>query len=216
MKRTRDQVFIWPSWVSKLIAGESQCEWAIWFKAHYQFDKVSSDFNLARWTINHQKALQERRRELETRGYRVLVEDQNSFHWQFKPCITISGKADIVAFGETSLSGGDADNFALIEDIKTGRQKTSDFVQVVLYMMFLPKALPQYTETKFEGTIVYRDGANVTIPPDAVDDESLTDIIWETLIKVSGPEAGCRCVPSSKECSYCDITKSDCPPRIEK
>ena len=38
----RSNPFIWVSWLSKLMAGEKQCEWASWFRAHYIWDKVPS------------------------------------------------------------------------------------------------------------------------------------------------------------------------------
>jgi len=38
----RDKPYIWITWLSKLIAGESQCEYASWYKAHFKTAKSSS------------------------------------------------------------------------------------------------------------------------------------------------------------------------------
>ena len=45
----REQPYIWATWVSRLLAGESLCEWAGWFRAHYQdWVKPLSGFDSAR------------------------------------------------------------------------------------------------------------------------------------------------------------------------
>lgn len=215
-KELRDKIFIWPSWISKLVAGESQCIWAAYFKAHYKYDKKPSDFNLAKWTIQHNALLQERRDALERLGFRVLIEDQNSFKWYYKDDVIISGKPDIVAFGQDEDMNGIMQPVATIEDAKSGKAKTSDHVQVMLYMLILPKAISIYSDIKFDGCIVYKDGIkNVDIPFEAANDESLKRIIWNTIETVIGDEAGCRRVPSHNECKWCDITKEDCPARME-
>ena len=37
----RDSPYIWVTWLTKLLVGENYCEWAGWFKAHYErYDKV--------------------------------------------------------------------------------------------------------------------------------------------------------------------------------
>ena len=32
----RDHPYIWATWLPRLLVGDNSCEWAIWFKAHYQ------------------------------------------------------------------------------------------------------------------------------------------------------------------------------------
>ena len=54
MATKRDGVFVWITWLSRLMAGEQNCEWAIWFKARYEhYDKAPSDFDTAKWNIEH-------------------------------------------------------------------------------------------------------------------------------------------------------------------
>lgn len=217
MKTKRDKVFIWPSWISKLVAGEVQCEWCYWFKAHYKTDKSkSTDFSLATWCINHNKLIQTRRTELEALGYTVKVEDQNSFY--FTPPgknFTISGKADIVAFKSEIGADGEYEFEYIVEDAKTGKCKTSDFVQVLFYMYMLPVAHASYMDKNFSGTIVYRKGVdNQPVPSAAKEDIKLKNNIWSTINLIAGNEEHCRRVPSYNECKRCDICKGNCPSRV--
>jgi len=116
MKIKRDNAYIWITWLTKLIAGEQQCEYQAWFKAHYKHDKVSSgDFNLTKWTIAHNKLLHKCRDEFEVDGFKVTIEDQNSFRLRLPNNSTISGKVDVVALKLPEK--------ALVVDCKTGRCK---------------------------------------------------------------------------------------------
>ncbi len=93
----RSNPFIWVSWLSKAMAGEKQCEWACWFRSHYQWEKLPSGLDLAKWAANHAELLQARRATLEAEGFTVYVEDQNSFTLIGETGIEVSGKPDIVA-----------------------------------------------------------------------------------------------------------------------
>lgn len=230
MKKKRDNPFIWPSWISKLVAGEVQCDWCYWFKSHFQYDKQPSDFNLAKWTIQHTQLIRSRRDALEKLGYKVKIEDQNSFKITLElrlqtyqdeseiVRVTISGKPDIITIGkeeDARMSGVMHDCFT-VEDCKTGSCKTSDHVQVMLYMLLVPKGISEYKDIRFDGTIVYKLGIkNAEIPAAAAyDDESLKKVIWDHIKLIVGPEDKCRKIPSRNECGRCDITKADCPERI--
>ena len=59
---------------------------------------------------------------------------------------------------------------------------------------------------------MYRDGAEKYIPATAIDSdfrEGLHDLIRRVV-----SEEPARRVPSPTECSWCDLTKLDCPERI--
>lgn len=222
-KKQRDCPFCWPSWISKLVAGEDQCIWKYWFKSHFMYDKTSSDFNLAMWNVKHTDLVRTRRDALERLGYKVFLEEQNSFKITLPmddeqtKFITISGKADIVAIGqeEDEKVTGLMHDIYLVEDAKTGSCKTSDHIQVMLYMMWLPLGIPKYKGKKFSGTIVYKLGIpNVDIPAEAAEDESLKRIIWNTVNQITGDEVDCRKVPSRKECGWCDISCENCNERM--
>lgn len=204
MKQKRDNVFIWVTWLTKLIAGEQQCEYASWFKAHFQYDKLPTDFSLTKWSIKHTQLLHKRRDELEKEGYVVKVEDQNSFKLKCPKGIVVSGKADIVAFGNFQR--------VVVEDCKTGKHKNSDQVQVMLYMMFLPKCLKEYEDARFDGNVVYTDSI---LPISWTDiDCDLRRWVWSWVKKIGGKHP-CRKVPSYGECEWCDISKEYCPERVE-
>jgi hypothetical protein len=57
--------YIWVTWLTKLLAGEDQCQYAPWFKAHFKFDKVDRGFDLAAWTAEHAAMVRARAIELQ-------------------------------------------------------------------------------------------------------------------------------------------------------
>ena len=65
----RDGTYVWATWLSRLMAGDSSCEWGAWFKSHFQgYAKAPSDFDLAAWTIKHTRLLRELRIERQAAG----------------------------------------------------------------------------------------------------------------------------------------------------
>ncbi len=219
MKKARQKPFVWPSWITKLIAGEDHCFWKSWFKSHFQnYDKTPSTFDAAMWNVKHTTLLRSRVDVLTGLGHRVLIEDQNSFKLDYcsnagHSC-TISAKPDILAFGQV---GCPPEEFAEISDAKSGRPKTSDSVQVWMYQILLPLAVPDYATTKFSGCVVYPESVpNVDIPNTIADDEGLRDQIFSTIDKIIGPEVACRKTPSKMECRFCDITSADCAQKFRE
>ena len=80
MARAREHPYIWATWLARLLAGESHCEWAGWFRANYQaWTKPTSDFDQTRWMMDHTALVTEARESREHLGYEVFTEDQNSF-----------------------------------------------------------------------------------------------------------------------------------------
>jgi hypothetical protein len=199
----RPNPFIWASWISKLMAGEKQCQWASWFRSHYVWDKVPSGLDLAKWTAEHAQLLQARRAALEAEGFTVYAEDQNSFTLMGKTGIQVSGKPDIVA-----IRGPEA----YVEDCKTGTPRHSDHFQVLVYMLSLPHVDGPCKGRKVEGRIVY--GNTVVDVPLSKIDADLKELFRRTVLTIGGPEPA-RKVPSWGECRYCDISRADCPERIE-
>jgi hypothetical protein len=199
----RSKPFIWISWLSKVMAGEKQCEWAPWFRSHYIWDKVPSGLDLAKWTADHAQLLRARRAALEAQGFTVYAEDQNSFTLIGKTGIDVSGKPDIVA-----IRGQEA----YVEDCKTGTPRHSDHLQVLLYMLCLPHVEGPWKGRKLDGRIVY--GNTIVDIPSSKIDTNLKDLFRKTVLTIGGQEPA-RKVPSWGECRYCDISRADCPERIE-
>ena len=199
----RSNPFLWVTWLSKLMAGERQCQWASWFRSHYEWAKVPSGCDLARWTADHAELLRTRRAILEAEGFTVYAEDQNSFTLTGKTGIEVSGKPDIVA-----IKGPDA----YVEDCKTGTPRHSDHLQVLVYMLSLPHVEGHCKGRRLEGHIVYKNMV-VDVPSSRIDD-NLKELFRKTVLTIGGPEPAKK-VPSWGECRYCDISKGDCPERID-
>ena len=190
------------SWLSKQIAGEDSGRWKLWFKAHNKFEKVPGDFNLAKWTVDHTDMLQARTEELRGEGYEVFVEGQNDFKLDGKNGATLSGKADIVAI---------RDDDACVVDCKTGGDKNSDKIQVLLYMLALPINAPHCRGRRLRGEVQYRSGL-VHIPPEEVDSH-LRERLRRFMDIAAASEAPLK-VPSYSECNFCGLTAADCPERV--
>ncbi len=200
----RSNPFIWVSWLSKLMAGEKQCEWASWFRSHYVWEKLPSGLDLAKWTAGHAQLLHARRAALEAEGFTVYAEDQNSFALTGKTGIGVAGKPDLVA-----IRGPEA----YVEDCKTGTPRHSDHFQVLVYMLSLPYVEGPWKGLKLNGRLVYSNKV-VDIPASKVD-ASLRELFRKTVLTIGGPKPARR-IPSWGECRYCDISRADCPERIER
>ena len=112
MARAREHPYIWATWLARLLAGEAHCEWAGWFRAHYQdWTKPTSDFDSARWMMDHTALVNEARTSREKLGYEVFTEEQNFFTLRGKAA-TLAGKPDLIA-----VKGNDL----VIVDAKTGK-----------------------------------------------------------------------------------------------
>ena len=203
MPRPRESPYIWATWLARLLAGEASCEWASWFRSHYQdWAKPPSDFNSTQWMLDHTALVNKERESREKLGYTVFTENQNSFRVRGRSA-TVAGKPDLIA-----VKGGDA----VIIDAKTGKPGPHHAAQVLIYMYALPKALQEYRGVEFRGHVVYPE-SQVEIPVSAVD-EKFTERLG-SLIRRLASETPARRVPSAQECAFCDITKADCWERVE-
>ncbi|MEN6369511.1 MAG: PD-(D/E)XK nuclease family protein [Thermotogota bacterium] len=201
----RTDPYIWVTWLTKLLAGESQCEWAAWFRAHHSdYDRLPSDFDLAAWTVEHNELVQLRREQLLDEGWQVYVEDENAFKRIGKTGIVVSGKPDILSL---------RDGKAIIEDCKTGRPRTSDQLQVLVYMLLLPIGNPRCTGVKLSGRVTYRSGA-MDIPLTSLD--AVFRAKFVELVQRIGGEKPLPKNPVWSECHWCDIGPADCLYRVDQ
>ena len=107
------------------------------------------------------------------------------------------------------------DGRVVVYDAKTGQESASHIAQVQLYMYLLPKSnLVQWKGMggKLEGAVVYKDGHQVDIPAESVDD-AFAARVADFMQKMTAPVPPRR-VPSGPECRFCELTKADCPERI--
>jgi hypothetical protein len=203
MAAKRDNAYVWVTSVTKLMAGEAQCQWAAWFRAnHRDYKKVVSDFDLAKWTAEHTSLVEQNATTFRTSGHTVTLENQNSFKLKGKNGAVLAGKADVVA----SLN-----DTVCILDCKTGMPKHSDKIQVMIYLLVLPLVRPEFKEKVFVGRVCYKDHY-VDLPAESVDDDFKTSFrrTMESL-SVNTPPAK---VPSFPECRFCDIDISECADRV--
>jgi CRISPR/Cas system-associated exonuclease Cas4 (RecB family) len=200
----RESPYIWVTWLSKIMAGEQTCLWASWFKTHFKdFKKAPSDFNMARWNLDHTRLLIRTRAELTARGAEIRVESQNSFQYRHAGGAIIAGKPDIVAIDGMEI---------VVVDCKTGKPKASDQLQVQIYMYVLPICFPKYGLYTIRGRLVYPDHS-VEIAPAAVD-STFADHLDYFIDLVAGDKTQPQ-TPSVSECRFCDITSLDCQHRID-
>ena len=207
MAMQRDGVYVWVTWLSRLLVGDASCEWASWFRSHYTgYEKVSRSFDYAKWKINHTSMLTEVRKRILAEGNRVTSERQNSFRLRGSSGAIISGQPDLIAIG--------ADEQATVFDIKTGAERDSDVAQVMIYMYALP-LIPgsPLSGHSPQGRLIYRDGKEKAIPASAIDDDFKQGLF--TLLRRVVSDAPPIRVPSAGECGWCDLTPRDCPERIE-
>ena len=206
MAMQRNGVYVWVTWLSRLLVGDASCEWASWLRSHYtSYEKVSRSFDYAKWKINHTSMLTEVRERLQAEGNRVTSERQNSFRLRGSSGAIISGQPDLIAV--------DSDEQATVFDIKTGAERDSDVAQVMIYMYALP-LIPSSPLSGHspQGHLIYREGKEKAIPASAIDDfrQGLFDLI-RRVVSDTPPIR----VPSAGECGWCDLTSRDCPERIE-
>ena len=204
MAAPRTNPYVWVTWLTKQLAGEDSCRWKLWFRANHTYDRVPGDFDLARWTADHTQLLSAQAAELRDQGYAVYLEGQNDFRLKGANGATLAGKADIVAVGRTD---------AVVIDCKTGKERNSDKLQVLLYMLALPLTAVHCRGRQLRGEVRYRDDG-VGVAASSVDDE-FRAMVKDAMDLAAAPSAPPR-TPSASECRYCDVTAADCHDRIDE
>ncbi len=206
MTRERNGVYVWVTWLSKLMAGETTCQWSSWFKAHHtEYSRAPGDFQLAAWTAEHTRILDEVSKEREKQGETVYREGQNKFLTKRPSGLAIAGTPDLISM-ETQTG------HCTVFDIKTGNPRQSDIIQVALYMMFLPYATGLYKGKKLDGCVVYKTGHS-EVPHHIIDDKFKKNVTYFlNILESSTPPSK---LPSHTGCSWCDLTIADCPERVD-
>jgi PD-(D/E)XK nuclease superfamily len=205
-KEPRDGVYVWVSWLSKIMAGEISCEWQSWFKAHFKnYAKQPSDFDQPKWMQEHTDGIRSLTSRLRQEGKQVTLEGQNSFNYKTNNGITIAGKPDIIAIGDAG---------ATVWDVKTGRQKASDAIQVMLYILMGPyscKVLYGYTGAPITGAVYYPK-ENLEVPTPGVD-AAFVERVKSFCVLFEQQDPPMRA--PGNDCMWCDITKKDCSERVD-
>ncbi len=200
----RDTPYVWVTWVTGLLSGDSHCEWAAWFKAHNTgYVKPHTKFDLMIWKAEHGAMVRKRASVLRELRYDVYVENQNKFAFKGGGGVTLAGTPDIVAVKRDDV---------LVVDCKTGKERASDVFQVLLYMLVLPRTHARYIGQTIRGEVEYKErvvdvGAAKLTP-------TVRTLIRGMIGNVGGALPPAR-VPSFVECQFCDLTHADCAERVE-
>ena len=202
--KPRTEPYVWATWISKLLAGESSCVWSAWFRAHHHVGaRVETDFDMDRWQLDHTSLIRRTAAEFEKQGYTVLTERQNQFVLKGKSG-TLSGRPDLVA-----IQGDEG----WIVDAKTGQPRASDRVQVMLYMWALARSNPAYGGIRFQGRVEYTARFNL-VAADEVN-AGFAAQVGALMREVCGTDPP-RKEPSYRECRGCPLTSGDCAERVER
>lgn len=206
IKTPRKQPYVWVTWITKLLAGEASCVWAAWVRSHFTgLDKVPDDSGrLATWSAKHAGLVRMYSVQLQARKYTVTEEDQNKFTLTGKTGITLGGKPDLVAVQPHGVGGS-----VIISEVKTGRRRHSDVMQVCTYMLALDHVRPELKGHTLSGEVVY--GLDDRLPVTADDVDEMRSPFAELMARVGGQDEP-ETTPSYRECRWCDL--AGCPDRV--
>ena len=71
MTRARTNPYMYVTWIPRYLTGEKSCLWAAWFKANFQnYEKRPSDFDSAKWNMEHTDLMNKLVDSLEEQGAR--------------------------------------------------------------------------------------------------------------------------------------------------
>ncbi len=201
MAQPRGAPYMQVTWLSKVLAGDAFCEWALWFRTNNRYEKQPSDFDFDSWAEQHSAMVRTRAQQLRDAGYTVFVEGQNSFTLPGRSA-TLGGQPDILAVNTTD---------ALIVDCKTGTPRNAHRLQVLVYMYVAPFVRPVCRGKQLCGEVLYTN-RTLRVPIEDLTEETQTLI--RTMIQRAAGAAPLLKVPSFAECRFCDITAADCPERV--
>lgn len=182
------------------------CSWSVWFKTHYPtLERAPLKPEFIKYRLDHSRMINELRNERLAKGEKVFAEGANSFSLEIRPNLTLAGKPDLIA-----LSG----DRATIYECKSGAQRDSYQIQLMIYLYCLPRCFSQYKNMKLEGCLLYYPDNRITIPHSMIDKEFIDHLnYW---LKILGSDIAPTKAPSENECSFCNIAQADCHDRVEK
>ncbi len=105
----KDEPYIWVTWLTRLIAGEAQCEWSLWYRARYRFDKLAPGSDLVRWTMEHDHLVQARAEALVKAGLKPVPEQSMTVRGRLA---TVSGNLTFITSSEARRSSKTARRIA--------------------------------------------------------------------------------------------------------
>lgn len=198
----RSKPRFWVTWLAKLLAGETQCAYATWYKGrHMRYEKrpLASGTDLASWAAAHDAQVQATRDRLVAAGWQVTLERQNELEVVGSLAV-VAGKPDLVA--TKADEGGPT---VQVIDEKTGAPKPSDLEQVRLYLYAIGRTRADLQDGGVCGLVHYRPPTPpALVGPDPSLSERLGALVRTVAADVPPPQT-----PSRSECERCDIAACD-------
>jgi len=194
MAEKRKQPFFYVTWLKNYLIGDHLCRWSIWHRIYHQYEEAKSDFNRVQWSMEHATLRNEIQKQLIAEGYHVTPELKIRIAGQVAE---LRGRLDLVAIREDRN---------LIIEVKTGKPKEVDKIQLMLYIWALPKTYSKFRGASFDGLIVYKTH-QIEISALDVDEIFVKNFKQFTAdILSSEPD---RKYPTPEECKFCTIGNCD-------
>lgn len=196
MAELRKQPFIYVTWLKNYLIGDDLCRWSIWHRIYHRYEEAKSDFNRVQWNMEHATFRNEIQQRYAANGFEVTPELEVTIHGQVAK---LKGRIDLVAIREDKN---------LIIEIKTGKPRESDKIQLMLYIWALPKTYSKYRGASFDGLLIYKTH-EIEISAVEVDEIFVKNFTQFTKDILSAEPD--RKYPSPRECKWCKI--GDCDER---
>ena len=195
----RSDPYMWVTWLSKIMSGQTACQWQGWFQTHNQLtERHPQSFDLTGWKINHTRMLTELVQKMTARGLEPRVE------FPFTIAVgeaTLGGKIDCLVVENSIVQ---------VYDCKTGTPRDSDVAQVMIYMHALSR-IDEFKREPIQGTVLYKEHESVEIP-ELPDTFASNFDFFVNLLSADTPAVK---VPGH-DCKFCSIAKSDCAERVDE
>jgi len=203
----RSTPYTYATWLSKAMAGEHGCLYAGWFKSHFSV-QGKRDINLDAWTAEHTAMVHDCAAEFRAEGYEVYLEGQNTLRVRGQGGAVLGGKPDLVAV---------MDETAVVVECKTGNPRTSDSLQVRLYMYLLSEwsTHPARECRRILGEVRYKPdrGEPLRLPHAAAD--GVADLMRRYMQVFLSPVPPLA-TPSFQECRFCELAGGVCMDAVTK
>lgn len=200
----RDQLYVYPTWLARLMTGEVSCEWATWYRAHYKdWNRPLSDFDEARYQMEHTRLAREMRLKRDPTQEKLFVERQGTFWYTHSSGIRISGTPDLVSLNPVENC---------IYEAKAFKPHSSHRLQVLIYMYCAARSdNAAFRGKRFAGLLQYKDYSQYIEPGEASGQFEELFNYWLNLLASNKP---LEKTPSEQECRFCNIGLLDCPERL--
>ena len=200
----RDLLYVHPTWLAKLMAGEASCEWATWYRAHYKdWTRPPSDFDEAKYTLEHTSLAREMRSQRDAKSERLFFERQSSFWFTHLSGIRMSCTPNLISLNSRQ---------DCIYDARPGQPRAFHKLQLLIFMYTAARSEHMaFFDRRFAGVLQYPDQTIEVEPEEASGAFEEQFNFWLNLLASKNP---LERFPSESECRFCNIGKPDCPERM--